>query len=193
MNNTIEWSGPFSWWNSEKSESVFRYIEKEKRHSGLYLMTFKKDDKYYVLYVGESGRLENRLRDHFSCYLSGRYSTYDINGLLQIQRNLILSWRHNETLYPDYFMKHYEELSPKIYKMMEEMKLFIAFIDGNKATRETIEMLIISELQKNSAPVQEFLENVKKVKKQVIPMEVNMTFPVSISIVGLPDYLIQKR
>jgi len=156
---TLDWQGPFGWFGS--SDNVL-FRRGEAKLKGIYLWAIHVDTGYLTYYVGETGKsYGERLKVHAHEYLSGIYRIYNPVDFQHGKKVPIWqgTWKKGtEDLLPD-FLERYDELAPKILKMLSLLNIFIAPVDSESRIRKRIESSIARCLYDKPEPVCSFQES----------------------------------
>jgi hypothetical protein len=154
MEQRINWEGPFSW----VSDQGITWIGHATvaRGPGLYLWTVPDESKYWINYVGISTTsIGERQLSHLRSYLSGEYVVYAPSELAKRKKQVAYDPKEGLNV----FMERYLSLARIIYEQLSLFRLFIAPMEGKKATLETLESMIINSLRAENGEIAAFLDN----------------------------------
>jgi hypothetical protein len=189
----VKWYGPYRFVEREE-ENVFTSLMGEKK--GIYLFTVPFEGKYLVYYVGETGAsFAIRLLQHVQSYLDGFYRVFDPEEFARGRKVLLWGgmWktdRREPKLICDFINGHVE-LAPKILKFIEQFRIFLAPIEGDKRVRERLEAEIAKSLNQQGHLISSFQDKdvrYRPTRPTEQQFKVVMTFPKS--IMGLSDELL---
>lgn len=155
----LKLKGPFS---LTGQESLFKV--KEIKLSGLYVFTFKIEDKYLIEYVGITTRdFKTRFLEHIRELLSGGYKLYDFQKLKNNESFLTWKGRYDNDNYDIVdFLDNYPYFSDIINKQFQELKIFLIPLSVEKRILERIEGEIYKILRKqNDKRIMTFIKGVK--------------------------------
>jgi hypothetical protein len=189
---SIEWHGPYSFVDCE-AENIFGHALGSK--AGIYLFTIPYNGKFLVYYVGETGAsFANRLLQHVQNYLNGFYRVFEPSEFSQGKKVLIWGgmWKANRKdpkLISD-FLEQQTVLSPKIVKLIEQFRIFLAPIECNKRLRERVESAIAKSLNEKDGLMGDFQDKdvrYRPIRTSEATLKVTFTNPYP--IMGLSDEL----
>ncbi len=191
---TLEFSGPFAWWDAPDGESV--YSAGEAEHPGIYLWTIPFDNGHLIHYVGATGRpFTVRLHEHLREFLSGGSRIYEpapfARGEKQLVWNAINFWSVAERNRVPALLEQFGELAPKIRDLARLMRFFLARLDGKSRTRKRAESMIASSIRRREGVVGEFLEDDGHYEDPQWPGEAELALTISThrKLHGLPEAL----
>lgn len=159
-----EMCGPFGlvWENS-----IFN--SKYTNNTGIYFFTFNIEDKYLIEYIWITTRgFEQRFLEHIRELLSGWYRIYDFEKIKNNEDFVIWKGRYGKNIDDiNVFLDNYLSYSQNIHQQLENFKIFLLPLNGEKRTIERIEGKIYQILRKgNNKQTMTFINGVRSCPKR---------------------------
>lgn len=141
----------------------------ETNFPGIYIFTFKINDKYLIEYIGISTRsFGARFLEHIRELSSGGYQLYDFQRMKDNKEFVVLKGRYGtDTDDITKFLNNYDYYSQIIKKQIHELKIFLIPLDKEKRILERIEARLYQILrEKKGEKVMTFIKGVKSYPKR---------------------------
>ncbi len=158
----------------------------EANSPGIYISTFKINDRYLIEYIGTTTRsLCERFLEHIEKYASGGYKLYDFQKMKDNKEFVVLKGRFGKDKYNiTKFLNNYDYYSQRIKELIHELKIFLIPLDKEKRILERIEGRLYQILrEKKDEKVMAFIEGVRSRPKRenemsvIVIIEPNLLFP----------------
>lgn len=138
---------------------------------GVYLFTALVEGEYRIFYVGEAADISNRIREHLTFYLAGKYLIYDASqfalGKLEVK------WRPSPLT--ERTLARIAEHRIKLEAMLRLVYVFFAEIHAGKEALRRIESGIVRLLRADGT-ASAFLENQRlSVAMPAMPKSVSLS------------------
>ena len=187
----VEFTGPFSWLESDKACSIL--TAPEGKNAGIYLWTVETGGGEWIYYVGQTGRsFSQRMREHFAEHMSGGYHLNEPDEFAKGHRQLLWPGRFgaagNRSVSD--FLGQFVSLAPTIAKLAEIYRFFIAPLTCEQRVRERIEAALAKYLYDQPGVVGDFQERgiwYRHRRQDEMPLEIEMRC--AANLIGLPRTL----
>ena len=136
---------------------------------GIYISTFRINDKYLIEYVGITTRsISKRFIEHIEKYSSGGYKLYDFQKMKDNKEFVVLKGRFGKNKYNiTKFLNNYDYYSQRIKELIHELKVFLIPLDKEERILERIEGRLYQILrEKKDEKVMAFIEGVRSRPKR---------------------------
>lgn len=174
--------GPF---NLEKGSDKYLLNQNRFNGAGIYFWTIKKNDNYYVNYIGISSKdMKNRFFGHVKSYLIGNYDICDQRKL----DDLIIEKVYNVQDNFEIFFNNLEANLNQPIKNLMSFSYFFSPIEEEKKILELIESELITNIKKNES-LKHFLSNYKlsRIKTDILDLQIEINSQVN--IMGIPSQI----
>lgn len=141
----------------------------EANFPGIYIWTFKIDDKYLIEYIGMTRKsFGDRFLRHMGELCSGGYQLYDFKKMKDNKEFIVFNGRYGtDTDDITKFLNNYDYYSQIIKKHIHELKIFLIPLDREKRILERIEGRLYQILrEKKDEKVMTFIKGVKSYPKR---------------------------
>lgn len=137
-------SGPRCLFTSEFSRAACIY---------LWAIQSEIDGKYWIHYVGETGDLRMRQKQHLIHMLGLNYGILDVAEARRGVAKFVWRgvWREGLPNGPSHALDEYPALAPAVAAYVDALAVFVAPLDVDRSMREHIEGSIASNLRTNHA------------------------------------------
>jgi hypothetical protein len=149
---TLDFKGPLTFSAGERC-----LFESEYRDAAcVYLWTTQSglDGSYWIHYIGETGRLSLRHRQHLTQILGLNYGINDVGAAGKeteeyVWRGMWRELRDANRAGPMRCVELYQKLAPDVVKYVEALSVFVAPVDIDRRLREHVEGSIARNLRAN--------------------------------------------
>jgi len=174
--------GPF---NLERVSDKYLLNQNGFNGAGIYFWTIKKNDDYYVNYIGISSKdMKNRFLGHVKYYLVGKYDIYDQRKLDDLIVQKIYNVQNNFEI----FFNNLEDNLNQAIKNLRGFSYFFSPIEKEKNILELIESELITNINKNES-LKHFLSNYKLSRIKTDTLDLQIEINSQVNIMGIPPQI----
>jgi hypothetical protein len=187
---TLEFNGPFQWCASPPATSLFGAAQAGEH--GVYVWTSLTSQGELALYVGQTTRsFFSRMQEHLREQLSGMYSIWDPDSLLQGEVELL--WRgmygrdHEASL--ENFAIRLPELAQRLTRFIGMIRFYIAPTKEERRVLERAEAAIANGFRSHAAIYEEIFKGIVYRPRRQTEGSLRLRCVWPMPLVGAPDTL----
>ncbi len=156
----LSFVGPFGWFASTGVEALSQ--ASVGGSPGIYLWTSPTSDGELVYYVGETGRsFSQRMNEHLSEQLSGRYPIYEPEAFGQGRKQLLWGGVYRPLAEPSVegFVSQLPAMAPALVQFVRAMRFHVAPTSTSVRVRQRIEASLADHLYRQDGVVGQFQDS----------------------------------